>query len=164
MVLKPMIQVNKQNFLYKFIEKNRSFFWKYFCQIEMNVDLVCLFLLRSKDIYFRMCRAKTNETKFNMCILLQLKYPIYRDWVKNLNTQNIDLIETVEELEKEACQRLELLEKKLKDSKDLNKIRRLDSDVRSLIALIRRAIGNERTWSTDGLTFFEIDLQDIFGK
>jgi len=75
------------------------------------------------------------------------------------------LITTIEELEREACNRLALLEKKLKTNPSKCRsechVFRLNNDLKNLLEIIRRA-HEDRVWSADGLEFFEIQYSDIF--
>lgn len=45
-----------------------------------------------------------------------MKLEISKEWIKNLKEQNIMLIQVVEDLEQAACNRVKLLEEKLKHS------------------------------------------------
>lgn len=65
-------------------------------------------------------------------------------------------------MEREACHRLELLERKLTNTKDYDQVSRLRSDVDNLLEVIRRS-RVDRRWNSDGLTFNEITEEDIFG-
>ncbi|XP_015509241.1 putative leucine-rich repeat-containing protein DDB_G0290503 isoform X1 [Neodiprion lecontei] len=121
------------------------------------------------------------------------KLKIMEEWVKDLGEQNAMLVRTVEELEREAANRVILLEEKLRQSTaavaNINKrstdddgsmtalanrvtqlmkdeetlqqrVEFLQSDIRGLLELIRRA-RRENCWSLDGITFFEIQPNDI---
>ncbi|XP_025268195.1 rootletin isoform X2 [Camponotus floridanus] len=124
---------------------------------------------------------------------VSMKLQIMSDWIKDLGEQNTMLVHTVEDLEQAACNRVKLLEEKLKQSsqivvdnltrsshseKALNtlsnrvsqlekdeeylqqKIEYLQSDIRGLLEVIRRA-RQENIWNLDGITFFEIQPEDI---
>ncbi|XP_048514791.1 GRIP and coiled-coil domain-containing protein 2 isoform X3 [Athalia rosae] len=122
------------------------------------------------------------------------KLKIMEEWVKDLGEQNAMLVRTVEELEREAANRVTLLQEKLqqsaatvanitrrsmagedgsmtvlanrvsqlkRDEETLQqKIEFLQSDIRGLLELIRRAT-RENCWSLDGIRFFEIQPSDI---
>lgn len=98
---------------------------------------------------------------------MQLKYPVYQEWVKDLIEQNKNLIESLDELEKEACNRLTLLESKLQ--KDIlnfgteNRYQQIENDIKNLLEIIHRA-QNQKKWCTNGLTFNTLTLEDIFGE
>ncbi|XP_076477984.1 uncharacterized protein LOC117163510 isoform X4 [Bombus vancouverensis nearcticus] len=122
-----------------------------------------------------------------------MKLEISKEWIKNLKEQNIMLVQVVEDLEQAACNRVKLLEQKLKHSsvlvsgnmsKSMNtemtihtlsnrvsilekdekymqqKIEFLQSDIRGLLELIRRAV-QENHWNLDDIKFFEIQPSDI---
>ncbi|CAL1676645.1 unnamed protein product [Lasius platythorax] len=124
---------------------------------------------------------------------VSMKLQIMSDWIKDLGEQNTMLVHTVEDLEQAACNRVKLLEEKLKQSsqivvdnltrsshseKALNtlsnrvsqlekdeeylqqKIEYLQSDIRGLLEVIRRA-HHQNIWNLDGITFFEIQPEDI---
>lgn len=124
---------------------------------------------------------------------VSMKLQIMSDWIKDLGEQNTMLVHTVEDLEQAACNRVKLLEEKLKQSsqivvdnltrsshseKALNtlsnrvsqlekdeeylqqKIEYLQSDIRGLLEVIRRA-RQQNIWNLDGITFFEIQPEDI---
>ncbi|KMQ91619.1 early endosome antigen 1-like protein, partial [Lasius niger] len=124
---------------------------------------------------------------------VSMKLQIMSDWIKDLGEQNTMLVHTVEDLEQAACNRVKLLEEKLKQSsqivvdnltrsshseKALNtlsnrvsqlekdeeylqqKIEYLQSDIRGLLEVIRRA-RHQNIWNLDGITFFEIQPEDI---
>lgn len=48
-----------------------------------------------------------------------MKLQIMRDWIKDLGEQNTMLVRTVEDLEQATCNRVKLLEEKLKQSSQL---------------------------------------------
>ncbi|XP_050474655.1 putative autophagy-related protein 11 [Bombus huntii] len=122
-----------------------------------------------------------------------MKLEISKEWIKNLKEQNVMLVQVVEDLEQAACNRVKLLEQKLKHSsvlvsgnmsKSMNtemtihtlsnrvsilekdekymqqKIEFLQSDIRGLLELIRRAV-QENHWNLDDIKFFEIQPSDI---
>ncbi|XP_026674079.1 putative leucine-rich repeat-containing protein DDB_G0290503 [Ceratina calcarata] len=122
-----------------------------------------------------------------------MKLEISKEWIKNLKEQNVMLVQVVEDLEHAACNRVKLLEQKLKNSsalvsgnvtKSLNtektintlssrvsdlekdeecmrqRIEYLQSDIRGLLELIRRAV-QENHWTLDDIKFFEIEHRDI---
>ncbi|CAL7950290.1 unnamed protein product [Xylocopa violacea] len=122
-----------------------------------------------------------------------MKLEISKEWIRNLREQNVMLVQVVEDLEQAACNRVKLLEQKLKDSSLLvsgnvtksihtektihalsnrvsdlekdeqymqQKIEYLQSDIRGLLELIRRAV-QENHWNLDDIKFFEIQPSDI---
>ncbi|KAL6439318.1 hypothetical protein ACFW04_003883 [Cataglyphis niger] len=124
---------------------------------------------------------------------VSMKLQIMRDWIKDLGEQNTMLVHTVEDLEEATCNRVKLLEEKLKQSSQLvvdnltrschsekalntlsnrvsqlekdeeyllQKIEYLQSDIRGLLEVIRRA-HQQNTWDLDDITFFEIQREDI---
>lgn len=130
------------------------------------------------------------ENKFDQVCM---KLEISKEWIKNLKEQNIMLVQVVEDLEQAACNRVKLLEEKLKHSSMLvsgnmkkstntektistllnrvsnlekdeecmqQKIEFLQSDIRGLLELIRRA-AQENHWTLDDIKFFEIHPSDI---
>ncbi|XP_061932341.1 putative autophagy-related protein 11 isoform X2 [Apis cerana] len=130
------------------------------------------------------------ENKFDQVCM---KLEISKEWIKNLKEQNIMLVQVVEDLEQAACNRVKLLEEKLKHSSMLvsgnmkkstntektistllnrvsnlekdeecmqQKIEFLQSDIRGLLELIRRA-AQENHWTLDDIKFFEIQPSDI---
>lgn len=52
-------------------------------------------------------------------ITLQMKLQVMSDWIKDLGEQNAMLVHTVEDLEQAACNRVKLLEEKLKQSSQM---------------------------------------------
>lgn len=97
---------------------------------------------------------------------------IYHDWVESLIAQNSDLIKTVEEIEAEACKRLDMLEIQLAGNDDgaisdptsaAARIRRLQSNVTNLLEFLRRA-RDEQKWDAKGLLFYGLRREDILGK
>lgn len=105
-------------------------------------------------------------------IRLQKQLRIYHDWVESLNAQNGDLIRTVEEIEAEACKRLDMLEQQLTGGTNTTladpasseaRIRRLQSDVTNLLEFLRRA-RDEGSWNAKGLIFYGLRCEDILGK
>lgn len=48
-----------------------------------------------------------------------MKLQIMSDWIKDLGEQNTMLVHTVEDLEQAACNRVKLLEEKLKQSSQI---------------------------------------------
>lgn len=50
---------------------------------------------------------------------LQMKLQIMSDWIRDLGEQNMMLVHTVEDLEQAACNRVKLLEEKLKQSSQM---------------------------------------------
>ncbi|XP_043518268.1 putative leucine-rich repeat-containing protein DDB_G0290503 isoform X1 [Frieseomelitta varia] len=124
---------------------------------------------------------------------VSMKLEISKEWIKNLKEQNVMLVQVVEDLEQAACNRVKLLEERLKHSsvlvsgnisKSMNtektintlsnrvsdlekdekcmqqKIEFLQSDIRGLLELIRRAV-EENHWNLDDIKFFEIQPSDI---
>ncbi|XP_055710361.1 girdin-like isoform X2 [Phlebotomus papatasi] len=92
---------------------------------------------------------------------LEIKLPIYKKWVEDLTFQNKELVKAVEEVETVVSERLSLLEERLQQEKYNLHDRRvfhLESDIRNLLIFLRRAI-RDKSWSTEGLTFHEIDLE-----
>nr|XP_031829215.1 putative leucine-rich repeat-containing protein DDB_G0290503 isoform X4 [Nomia melanderi] len=122
-----------------------------------------------------------------------MKLEISREWIKDLREQNVMLVQVVEDLEQTTCNRMKLLEQKLKQSsmivsenltkpghteKAINllsnrvsnlqkdeeymrqRIEFLQSDIRGLLELIRRA-SQENHWNLDGIKFIEIQPNDI---
>ncbi|XP_076246079.1 uncharacterized protein LOC143186345 isoform X3 [Calliopsis andreniformis] len=130
------------------------------------------------------------ENKFDqVCVKLEIS----KEWIKNLKEQNIMLVQTVEDLEQAACNKVKLLEQKLKHSSMLvsenltnsnetektihllskrvsdlendekymrQRIEFLQSDIRGLLELIRRA-AQENRWNLDNIKFCEIRPSDI---
>ena len=45
-----------------------------------------------------------------------MKLEISKEWIKNLKEQNVMLVQVVEDLEQAACNRVKLLEERLKHS------------------------------------------------
>ncbi|XP_055681327.1 centrosomal protein of 83 kDa-like isoform X3 [Lutzomyia longipalpis] len=91
----------------------------------------------------------------------EIKLPIYKRWVEDLTVQNTELVRAVEELETVVSDRLSLLEERLQQEKyNLHdrRVFRLESDIQNLLQFLQRAMRNN-TWSTDGLTFHEINLE-----
>lgn len=93
--------------------------------------------------------------------VLQLKYPVYCDWVSKLIEQNTDLVELVEELEREACLRLNMLEMKSKE--DFTKMKNLKTDQNNVLEVLKRA-REHRRWDADGLQFHYVTHEDLFGR
>ncbi|XP_034189012.2 uncharacterized protein LOC117608265 isoform X5 [Osmia lignaria lignaria] len=122
-----------------------------------------------------------------------MKLEISKEWIKNLREQNVMLVRVVEDLEEIACNRVQLLEQKLKQSSMIvsenmsksnhteknihtlsnrinnlekdeeymkQKIEFLQSDIRGLLELIRRAV-QENNWNLDDIKFLEIQPSDI---
>jgi len=48
-----------------------------------------------------------------------MKLQIMNDWIKDLGEQNTMLVHTVEDLEQAACNRVKMLEEKLKQSSQI---------------------------------------------
>ncbi|KAF5283705.1 hypothetical protein FQR65_LT13740 [Abscondita terminalis] len=102
---------------------------------------------------------------------LSAKVHLQQDWIRDLTLQNEMLARTVEELEKEAAERVTMLESQLhcgsqvmqrykdKFSVYLNEtfqnLDYLQNDVSSLIEFVRRVRDNNE-WSIDGLNFYTI--------
>ncbi|KAG7209027.1 hypothetical protein KM043_015192 [Ampulex compressa] len=124
---------------------------------------------------------------------VSIKLQLMTKWVKDLEEQNVMLVQTVEDMEQAACSSVRLLEEKLMQSSKMmtenlsrsseaeetlnflsgrisilekdeeclqQKVEFLQSDIRSLLELIRRA-RQENCWNIKGITFFEIQPQDI---
>ncbi|GAB0100141.1 hypothetical protein DMENIID0001_161350 [Sergentomyia squamirostris] len=119
------------------------------------------------DLLDEFTRIYEDSIKFidknigNKCPELKLK--TYKKWVCDLTEQNRELVKSVEELETVVTARLNLLESKLEEEKYSlhdRKMFRLESDLHNLVRFLRR-ISQENSWSTEGLTFQEIDLEKI---
>lgn len=93
--------------------------------------------------------------------MLQLKYPVYCDWVSKLISQNTELVELVGELEREACKRLTMLEKKSEE--DFNMMKNLKQDKNNVLEVLRRA-RELRRWDAEGLRFHYVTHEDLFGR
>ncbi|PSN47541.1 hypothetical protein C0J52_08391 [Blattella germanica] len=119
----------------------------------------------------------------------ELKLRTLQSWVMDLGEQNAMLVQTVEQLEREASERVALLKEGLDRSArsalnfmnkldeeavgqkvippDQNeellhtKIRNLQSDITNLLELIRRA-REENNWDITGLIFTELSFDDVF--
>uniref|UniRef100_A0A1Y1MZS5 Uncharacterized protein n=1 Tax=Photinus pyralis TaxID=7054 RepID=A0A1Y1MZS5_PHOPY len=89
---------------------------------------------------------------------LQRRVNLQQDWIRDLTQQNEMLVKIVESLEKEAADKVALLAKKLETStlSSEKRIRLLESDVRSLVEVIKRA-RDENRWSANGLKFFTVN-------
>lgn len=71
------------------------------------------------------------------------------------------MVKAVEEVETVVSDRLSLLEERLQQEKYNLHDRRvfhLESDIRNLLIFLRR-VNRDKSWSTEGLTFHEIDLE-----
>ncbi|XP_029668885.1 GRIP and coiled-coil domain-containing protein 2-like isoform X1 [Formica exsecta] len=134
-----------------------------------------------------------HAVSFDSFVSSFMKLQIMSDWIKDLGEQNTMLVHTVEDLEQATCNRVKLLEEKLKQSSQLvvdnltrsshsekalntlsnrvsqlekdeeylqQKIEYLQSDIRGLLEVIRRA-RQQNIWNLDGITFFEIQPEDI---
>jgi predicted house-cleaning noncanonical NTP pyrophosphatase (MazG superfamily) len=75
---------------------------------------------------------------------------------------NQDLITTYNELETEACNRLNLLTNKVKQTKKKFSTSLLNEDLNTLLEVIRR-LREEQSWSADGLEFHTITCEDVYG-
>ncbi|KAJ8972486.1 hypothetical protein NQ317_012317 [Molorchus minor] len=115
---------------------------------------------------------------------LQEKLRLQQDWIGDLTAQNEMLVKAVEELEHEATERVNLLEKKLQQSaqgicevmkryreydvtnelldKPLQKVFSLENDRKNMLEFIRR-VREEKRWDVNGLTFYEVSYRDLFG-
>ncbi|VEN36491.1 unnamed protein product [Callosobruchus maculatus] len=113
---------------------------------------------------------------------LQEKVRLQQEWIGDLTCQNEMLIKAVEDLEREAAERVQMLEQKLQSSakclcevimryreydlpngileEHLERLYHLENDQKNLLEFIRR-IREENQWNVIGLTFFDIDPMDL---
>ncbi|XP_053695386.1 centromere-associated protein E-like [Sabethes cyaneus] len=95
-----------------------------------------------------------------------LKIELYQDWIRELRTINISVIEAIRVMQS-TCQR-HLNRMNETHKRNLTKFgrdaqARLLSDRDSLLEVIRRARTTGR-WDIEGIKFFDISIEDIFGK
>lgn len=93
--------------------------------------------------------------------MLQLKYPVYCDWVSRLLAQNTELVELVGDLERETCHRFDMLE--MQSKKDFNMMKNLKTERDNVLEVLKRAREQNR-WDAEGLRFFYVTQQDLFGE
>lgn len=67
----------------------------------------------------------------------------------------------VEELEHEACLRLDMLEQKSKQ--DFTKMNNLKNDKNNVLEVLKRA-REQRRWDCEGLKFHYVTHEDLFGR
>lgn len=79
--------------------------------------------------------------------------------------QNSDLIDTVEEIERQACKRLRELEERVSKQKHSSQmeLEERKSDMDNLIEFIRRA-RDDRKWDAEGMSFFHVKNVDLMGS
>jgi len=115
---------------------------------------------------------------------LEAKVCLQRDWIRDLTEQNELLVRAVEELEREARERVIMLETKLQNTartgsevmqkyqdtkfscnldKAFQKWVYLQNDVRNLLEFIRR-VRDEGSWSINGLQFYNVSCKDLYGN
>lgn len=80
--------------------------------------------------------------------------------------QNSDLIQTVVDIEREACLKLSQLEDTVRKQQlrhTANGSKELESDLNNMVELVRRARENGK-WDASGLAFYSVDPEEILGS
>lgn len=117
---------------------------------------------------------------------------ILEEWIQDLQIQNKDLIDTIEDLEKESIDRMSILEERIRQISssqsvyagvnkegqsrkslkstalaqseiNVNTVQKLKDDIKGLLEVIRRA-REDKTWNVCGIKFNTVSYEDILGN
>ncbi|RZC42884.1 hypothetical protein BDFB_003218 [Asbolus verrucosus] len=96
---------------------------------------------------------------------LELKLKLQERWIKDLTEQTEMMAKIVKELEEEATARVRMLEDKLRQTSKAayEKVFYVENDLKNLLEFIRR-IRDDCKWSIDGLQFYDVTYNDLFGR
>lgn len=96
-----------------------------------------------------------------------MKEHTYKRWISDFAEHNRVLLATIADMEYESEQRLEAMECKMREERTrqgehamANRVHRLESDLRTLVRLIRRAQA-EGVWRTEGLQLQDQQFKDV---
>ncbi|XP_058814930.1 interaptin-like isoform X4 [Topomyia yanbarensis] len=106
----------------------------------------------------RFIEQNGNDDKF--------KVEIYERWIHQLRLVNLDLLTTIKEMEKTCRDRVVIMKENYK--KNLARYgseaqARAKRDRDSLLEVIRRAY-TTGSWNIEGIRFYDVDIEEIFGK
>ncbi|XP_038109484.1 putative uncharacterized protein MYH16 isoform X3 [Culex quinquefasciatus] len=97
---------------------------------------------------------------------LQFKVQLFSDWIKQLRTMNLDLVEAIQNIQDTCRTRLE----QMRDMYRKNEARfgpeaakRLEGDRSALLEVIRRAY-TTGSWDISGIEFFNVSIEELFGS
>ncbi|KAJ8958819.1 hypothetical protein NQ318_019579 [Aromia moschata] len=137
---------------------------------------------RGARVSFRHSAGKSSKAGISN---FQEKIKLQQDWIGDLTAQNEMLVKAVEELEREATERVHVLEEKLHQSaqcicevmkryreydvtsdllaEPLQRVFCLENDQKNLLEFVRR-IREENRWDVHGLKFYAVSYRDLFGS
>lgn len=97
---------------------------------------------------------------------LQFKVQLFSDWIKQLRSVNLDLVETIQDIQDTCRTRIE----QMRDTYRKNEVRfgseaakRLEDDRNALLEVIRRAYSTG-SWDISGIQFFNVSIEELFGS
>ncbi|EDS35515.1 conserved hypothetical protein [Culex quinquefasciatus] len=106
----------------------------------------------------------TNKINIKHSILTQVQ--LFSDWIKQLRTMNLDLVEAIQNIQDTCRTRLE----QMRDMYRKNEARfgpeaakRLEGDRSALLEVIRRAY-TTGSWDISGIEFFNVSIEELFGS
>lgn len=105
-----------------------------------------------------------NIQNIKHSILTQVQ--LFSDWIKQLRTMNLDLVEAIQNIQDTCRTRLE----QMRDMYRKNEARfgpeaakRLEGDRSALLEVIRRAY-TTGSWDISGIEFFNVSIEELFGS
>lgn len=97
---------------------------------------------------------------------LQFKVQLFSDWIKQLRAVNLDLVETIQDIQDTCRTRIEQMRDTFRQNEarfGLEAAKQLEGDRKGLLEVIRRAY-TTGSWDISGIQFFNVSIEELFGS
>lgn len=97
---------------------------------------------------------------------LQFKVQLFSDWIKQLRAVNLDLVETIQDIQDTCRTRIEQMRDSFRQNEarfGLEAAKQLEGDRKALLEVIRRAY-TTGSWDISGIQFFNVSIEELFGS